>query len=65
MSNKRELIPKPRSSFLLVKCPDCGEERVVFSYPSRDIGCKGCGSKLVKSTGGKGIILGRVIKRLD
>ncbi len=65
MNNKRELIPKPRSSFLLVKCPDCGEERIVFSYASRDVGCKGCGTKLAESTGGKAIIHGRIIRRLD
>lgn len=65
MNNKKELIPKPRSSFLLVKCPDCGEERVVFTYSSRDVGCKSCGSKLTESTAGKSIIRAKIIRKLD
>jgi small subunit ribosomal protein S27e len=65
MRRGREPIPKFRSSFLLVKCPDCGEERIVFSRAAKDVGCRGCGRKLAESKGGKAIVFGQVVKRLD
>jgi len=61
----REPIPKSRSSFVLVKCPDCNEERVVFSNATKDVGCRGCGRTLAESRGGKAVVLGTVVKRLD
>jgi len=65
MKKEREFIPKPRSSFLLVKCPDCGEERAVFSASTRDATCRGCGRKLASKTGGRVTFDAPVIKRLD
>jgi small subunit ribosomal protein S27e len=64
MKRDREPIPKTRSTFLLVKCPDCGEERVLFSNSTKDIGCRGCGRKLAESRGGKSVVLATVMKRL-
>lgn len=64
MKRDRDPIPKTRSVFLLVKCPDCGEERVIFSNSSKDVGCKGCGRKLAESRGGKSAVLANVEKRL-
>jgi small subunit ribosomal protein S27e len=64
MKRDREPIPKTRSTFLLVKCPDCGEERVLFSNSAKDIGCRGCGRKLAESKGGKSVVLATVMKRL-
>ena len=65
MKKEREFIPKPRSSFVLIKCPDCGEERVMFSASTRDITCRGCGRKLAERTGGKVRVDAQIIKRLD
>ncbi|MDG6983021.1 MAG: 30S ribosomal protein S27e [Nitrososphaerota archaeon] len=66
MKRDREPIPQSRSSFLLVKCPDCGEERIVFSNSSKDVGCSGCGRELAESRGGKAYIQRNVavVKRL-
>ena len=64
MRRGREPIPRLRSTFLQVKCPDCGEERVLFSNSAKDIGCRGCGRKLAESRGGKAIVLAQVIKKL-
>jgi small subunit ribosomal protein S27e len=64
MKRDREPIPKTRSTFLLVKCPDCGEERILFSNSAKDIGCRGCGRKLAESKGGKSVVLATVVKRL-
>ncbi|HUK80651.1 MAG TPA: 30S ribosomal protein S27e [Nitrososphaerales archaeon] len=64
MKRDREPIPKTRSSFLLVKCPDCGEERILFSSSAKDIGCRGCGRKLAESKGGKAVVLATIVKHL-
>jgi small subunit ribosomal protein S27e len=64
MRREREPIPKTRSSFILVKCPDCGEERILFSNSAKDIGCRGCGRKLAESRGGKSMVLATLVKRL-
>ena len=60
----REPIPRMRSTFLQVKCPDCGEERILFSNSAKDVGCRGCGRKLAESRGGKAIVLAQVTKKL-
>jgi len=65
VKRSREPIPKPRSSFLLIRCPDCKEERVVFSSSTKEVGCRGCGRKLSENLGGKARILGDVVKKLD
>lgn len=65
MNRGRELIPKLRSSFMMVKCPDCGEERIVYSCATKDVGCQGCGRKLAESKGGRALILAQTVKRLD
>ena len=65
MRREHILIPLPRSSFLLVKCPRCGAERVVYSHSTTPIKCKSCGELLVIPAGGKARILGEIVKRLD
>ena len=66
MKKEREPIPKTRSAFLLVKCPDCQTETIIFSNSTKNIGCKSCGSQLAESRGGKALILHNVaiVKRL-
>ncbi len=65
MKRHQVLIPLPRSSFLLVKCPNCGAERVVFSHTKVVIKCPNCGAELARPTGGRAEILGEIVKRLD
>jgi small subunit ribosomal protein S27e len=64
MKRDREPIPKMKSQFLLVKCPDCGKERIIFSNAAKDVGCMGCGRKLAESRGGKAVVLATLVKRL-
>lgn len=64
MRKSRESIPRQKSTFLLVKCPDCGEERVLFSASAKDVGCRSCGRKLAESRGGKAVVLATFVKRL-
>ncbi|MBI3860160.1 MAG: 30S ribosomal protein S27e [Thaumarchaeota archaeon] len=57
-------MPTMKSAFLLVKCPDCGEERILYSNSAKDVGCRGCGRTLAESRGGKSVILADVKKKL-
>ncbi|HDI31644.1 MAG TPA: 30S ribosomal protein S27e [Thermofilum sp.] len=66
MTKKRKiLIPEPKSRFVLVKCPDCENEQVVFDRSSSTVKCLVCGRVLVRPTGGKAIIEAQVVRVLD
>ena len=65
VQKERVLIPKPQSMFLLVQCPACGNEQVIFSHSTTNINCKSCGARLANRTGGKSIIEAKTSKRLD
>ncbi|MDP9016480.1 MAG: 30S ribosomal protein S27e [Thermoproteota archaeon] len=58
-------MPKPRSSFLSVQCPKCGEKTTVFSHTTTNISCKSCGELLAECAGSKAHILGKVLEALD
>ncbi|MDG6939111.1 MAG: 30S ribosomal protein S27e [Nitrososphaerota archaeon] len=62
---ERVLYPKPRSSFLLVKCASCATERVVYSNAAVQVKCDSCGEVLAEPTGGRANILAEVIKKMD
>ncbi|AFZ70169.1 ribosomal protein S27E [Caldisphaera lagunensis DSM 15908] len=61
----RLLVPQPRSRFLIVECPNCGHKQIVYSHSSFSARCLSCGALLVKPTGGKAQILGKVEKILS
>ncbi|MEM1544924.1 MAG: 30S ribosomal protein S27e [Candidatus Methanomethylicia archaeon] len=65
MKKEIELIPKPRSRFLKVKCPDCSNEQVIFSHAKSVVNCLVCGRVLLKPSGGKGRIEAEIVKQLD
>ncbi|BAN89784.1 30S ribosomal protein S27e [Aeropyrum camini] len=60
IKRRRVLIPRPRSRFLLVTCPKCGNRQVVFSHSTFRARCLNCGEVLVEPTGGKAKILGKI-----
>ncbi len=64
MRKRRILIPEPRSRFIRIRCPQCGNEQVIFDHATFPVRCFICGTQLVRSTGGKAIINGEVIKIL-
>ncbi|RLG76011.1 MAG: 30S ribosomal protein S27e [Thermoprotei archaeon] len=65
MVKKRKiLIPEPKSRFVRVKCPNCGNEQVVFDHATFPARCLVCGTQLVQPTGGKAKILGEIVKIL-
>ena len=65
MKRERMMMPKPRSSFLSVQCPKCGEKTIVFSHTTNNISCKSCGELLAERSGSKAKILGKVLEVLD
>ena len=66
MSSKlAELIPKPRSKFIRVKCLDCGNEQIVFNKVASVVKCKICDGILAEPTGGQAKIRGQVIEVLE
>ena len=60
-----KLIPRPRSSFLRVKCLKCGNEQIIFSNAVNRVNCNVCGTELAEPSGGKAIIKGEVIAVLE
>jgi small subunit ribosomal protein S27e len=61
---KRELIPKPQSNFIRVKCPKCGNEQIVFDRPSIAPHCSVCDEILADLTGGKAKLKAEVVQIL-
>lgn len=59
------LIPKPKSYFLRIRCPDCGNEQLVFSNPTNTVKCNVCQTLLAKPTGGKADIHGEITAILE
>jgi small subunit ribosomal protein S27e len=51
-----DVVQKPKSKFLKIKCPDCQNEQTVFDKPSTVVKCLVCDAKLITAKGGKGEI---------
>lgn len=54
------LIPKPKSYFLRIRCPDCGNEQLIYSHPTNIVKCNICKTILATPTGGKGKFNGEI-----
>lgn len=65
MSDWETVIPKPTSVFLRVRCPDCGNEQIVFSHAAMTVHCNICGALLAEPSGGKARIMGEVVAVLE
>ncbi|MCJ7431631.1 30S ribosomal protein S27e [Candidatus Bathyarchaeota archaeon] len=61
MAEWEKLIPRPRSSFLRVKCPKCGNEQVVFDSAANKVNCNVCGAELAEPSGGKAKVKGEIV----
>ena len=64
MKRRKILVPTPKSRFVLVRCPDCGNEQVVFDHASMEVKCLLCGRVLAKPTGGKARIEAEILQVL-
>lgn len=65
MRKENILIPKPKSKFLSVQCPECQEKMVIFSHATADIKCKSCGTLIAMRRGGKAKLLAKFLTTLD
>ena len=65
MSEWERLLPRPRSKFLRVKCPDCGNEQVVINNATIVVKCNICSAVLAEPTGGEATIKGEVVTTLE
>ena len=65
MSDWEKIIPKPKSKFLRVKCPNCGNEQNMFSHAVNVVACNVCGTTIAEPTGGKVVIKGEIVAILD
>lgn len=61
MAEWEKLIPRPRSSFIRIKCSKCGNEQVVFSHAVNKVVCNVCGTELAEPSSGKVIVKGETI----
>ncbi len=64
MKKRKILIPMPKSRFVKVKCPSCGNEQIVFDHATFPARCLVCGTVLVEPSGGKAKIKGDIVKIL-
>ena len=62
---RKELIPKPQSRFVKVKCGKCGNEQAVFERSSMIINCNVCDEVLAEPSGGKTKIKAEVTQVLE
>ena len=60
-----ELIPRPRSTFLRVRCTECENEQVVFDSATTEVNCNVCGNILAQPTGGRVKIIGEIVSVLE
>ncbi|MAG22195.1 MAG: 30S ribosomal protein S27e [Candidatus Diapherotrites archaeon] len=64
MENNKLNVPKPKSTFLKVKCAGCGNEQTIFSNANKDVKCLACNNILAESRGGKIKLKAKVVKEL-
>lgn len=65
MSKWIDLIPRPRSTFIRIKCLDCGNEQIIFRDAKMFVRCNVCDEILAEPKGGKAKLRGTIINLLD
>ena len=62
-----ELVPKPKSKFLKVKCPECGNEMIIFNHAKSQVVCQGkdCDHLIAEPAGGKAFIEAEILEELE
>ena len=61
----KELIPRPKSVFLKLKCLKCGNEQIVFERSSSFVKCNVCDEVIIEPSGGRCKIKGEIIQKLE
>ena len=62
-----DLVTKPNSNFLKIKCSECETEMIVFDHAKMEIQCSNadCSEILVEPQSGKALINGEIIEQLE
>ncbi len=55
---------KETSTFIKLKCNDCGNEQVIFDRASTVVKCPVCSSTLAMPTGGAAKLNAKVVKKI-
>ena len=53
------------SSFLKVKCNDCGNEQILFARAASEVACLACGATLATPTGGTAVLKAEILGKLE
>ncbi len=54
-----------RSKFLMVKCPDCENEQLIFEKATSVVECTVCGRVLAEPTGGKAVLKADIVATFE
>ncbi|RLE80852.1 MAG: 30S ribosomal protein S27e [Thermoprotei archaeon] len=65
IKRRKILIPQPKSKFVRVRCPECGNEQIIFDHAKISVQCIVCGAVLAEPTGGKARIKATIIKEYE
>lgn len=60
-----DILPKPDSKFLKIKCEKCKNEQIVFDKPSIPVKCLVCDAVLATPSGGKALFNAKVMEVLE
>jgi|YelNatPaOPRAMG01_1025707.scaffolds.fasta_scaffold444115_2 small subunit ribosomal protein S27e len=58
-------MEKRDPKFVMIRCPDCGNEQPVYTRASTHVKCQVCGKTLAVPTGGRAELKGTVTKSLE
>jgi SSU ribosomal protein S27E len=61
VKKKHEILPRPKSFFIRIRCPNCSNEQITFDHATTVVRCRNCNEVLVTPTGGKARIRGEII----
>jgi len=59
---EKKIARFPKSTFIRVRCKECGYEILTFSHASTRVHCPNCNSLIVEPTGGKAKIHGEIVE---
>ncbi len=59
------MAEKIKSSFVKVKCDDCGNEQITFARAASAVDCHICGARLAEPTGGYSSFKGEIIEEVE
>ncbi|MBI1973773.1 30S ribosomal protein S27e [Candidatus Micrarchaeota archaeon] len=65
MKTPEDVMRLPESRFLRIRCNDCSNEQIVFGSAASEVSCLVCGKTVLKPTGGKAVVLAKIVKVLD